>query len=420
MGTVYEAEHVFTRMRVAVKVIHASLTMEYPPARRRFLREAQAPASIAHPAIAQVLDAGEEPDGTLYLVMELLVGRPLASVLDEAQVLDAPLALWIGGEILGALEAAHARGIIHRDIKPENVFLGRDDQGAIAPKLLDFGIAKRATKEVTGGGVVLGSADYMSPEQWRGQPVDPRADLWALSAVLFRALAGISTRDLQRSQEEAGLRWARLLLERAPATPPQVAAAIERGLAEDPERRFASATQMRAALAALIAPWPRAPRFCWTLDAPAPTRPSAEHTMIPPRAAPPQPAAPQPPPDDRATRVAAPSPRRRAVGPRIAAIAGGAAALAVVILSLLGGGDAEPPPVPERSAQVEAPAEPALEVATPTAAAAPADPEPETVSVPAPIKTPRTARSSARAKKRRSSPPAPAAEEPWSPKRDYE
>ncbi|MCZ7684747.1 MAG: serine/threonine protein kinase [Sandaracinaceae bacterium] len=159
----------------------------------RFLREARAAAAIGHPAICDVIDAGQEPDGSLYLALELLEGRTLEAAI-EGNDLRQDEIVKVGIQLLEGLAAAHDRGIVHRDIKPDNVFLTWDEQGELHVKLLDFGVAKntKGGPEVfsTQQGVILGTPYYMSPEQAAGDPVDARADVWSAGAVLFHALTG--------------------------------------------------------------------------------------------------------------------------------------------------------------------------------------------------------------------------------------
>ena len=191
MGAVFKATHVTVGKRFAVKLLHADVS-KHPDAKRRFTQEAQAAARIGHPAILDVYDLGED-DGSLYMVMELLVGESLAE-----RVARGPLPITEALEYtmgtLTALEAAHGAGIIHRDVKPANVFLVAGAEGAAAVRVLDFGIAKfqeAADGAKTSTGAVLGSAYYMAPEQVRAESeIDARADVWAVGATLYELLVG--------------------------------------------------------------------------------------------------------------------------------------------------------------------------------------------------------------------------------------
>jgi len=195
MGAVYRATHVLIDRPVAIKLLgHFA-----PDARQRFLKEARVVSRIEHPNVVQLSDCGETEDGGAYFVMELLAGEPLsARIARERQV--PPLQTYaIVEQIVAGLAAAHAVGIVHRDLKPENVFLCEPEQdpGASsaeteAPrvKLLDFGVARVTGSRDTRPGAVLGTPEYMAPEQAQGQTVDSRADLYALGVMLFEMLVG--------------------------------------------------------------------------------------------------------------------------------------------------------------------------------------------------------------------------------------
>ena len=178
MGSVYEALHAVLGTRVAIKVLHPEL------ARRtglveRFLQEARVAAQIRSPHVVQVIDVDRTPDGHAYIVMELLEGEPLSSVVDRQRRLPVPTACEYTMQILQALEAAHALGVVHRDLKPENVFV-TFAAGRPVLKLIDFGIAKARRldprqKNLTVAGVVMGTAEYMAPEQARSADMVDRA-----------------------------------------------------------------------------------------------------------------------------------------------------------------------------------------------------------------------------------------------------
>ncbi|MEZ4405615.1 MAG: serine/threonine-protein kinase [Polyangiales bacterium] len=193
MGAVYGARHLFTGDLVALKLLYPDLANQRD-ASERFAREARAPASINHPNICRVLDAGTEAStGERYIAMELLEGTDLSVAIERGGV-ELSALLDVSLQILDALSAAHARGFVHRDIKPENIFLSPLPDGRHRARLLDFGVARRPGHEpsrMTEPGHVVGTVWYMSPEQARGgAEVDHRADLWAFGAVLFHALAG--------------------------------------------------------------------------------------------------------------------------------------------------------------------------------------------------------------------------------------
>lgn len=197
MGLVFQAEHVRLKRPVAVKVMASHLSQD-ENAVARFTREAEIISQIHHPHVVQVLDFDTTDDGRLYLVMELLKGRPLDAVLARHQQLPVGAALRVALQAASALGAAHEAGIVHRDLKPANIFL--IDSGAeIFVKLLDFGISKRAEAEtrsdgrkLTGEFDILGTPEYMAPEQALGRTaaVDARGDQYALAVILYEMLAG--------------------------------------------------------------------------------------------------------------------------------------------------------------------------------------------------------------------------------------
>ena len=189
-GALYEARHLRTGARYAIKLL-------LPSADRadgeRMLREARALARLEHEHIVRLVDLDEDSDGELYLVEELLRGRPLRALLDEELLLPPRRALELLVPILRALGYAHSRGIVHRDIKPENIFLCEDDAGRTTPKLLDFGLVREsaAPRGSTRPGTLVGTPRYMSPEQaWGRDDVDGRSDLWSLAVVLYECLSG--------------------------------------------------------------------------------------------------------------------------------------------------------------------------------------------------------------------------------------
>ncbi len=263
MGCVYEARHAMLGTRVAIKVLHPELVRRTGLV-ERFLREAHVVAQIRSLHVVQVIDVDRTPDGHAYIVMELLEGEPLSGVLDRQRKLPVAVACEYASQILAALEAAHALGVIHRDLKPENVivtFAG----GKPVLKLIDFGIAKamRADprqKNLTVVGVVMGTAEYMAPEQARSAgSVDVRADIYAAGVMLYEMIAG--TRPV-RSDSGEDARVIALKVERgeviplvqaAPDAPREIAGLVHHAMAARPEMRFATATEMRIALEAASA-----------------------------------------------------------------------------------------------------------------------------------------------------------------------
>ena len=249
IGAVYAAVHQFTNRHVALKVIDASVA-NYEGFATRFLREARAAADIGHPVICDVVDAGQEPDGTLYLALELLEGRTFEAAI-EANDLRLDEIVDALAQLLDGLAAAHDRGIVHRDIKPENIFLTWNASGELHVKLLDFGVAKstNSSPEVfqTQQGAILGTPYYMAPEQAAGDPVDARADIWAAGAVLFHALTGRPPHDEST--------YNRLISKLMNADPPRLhalrpdlpewlAVAVDGALQREVEARWQSARTM--------------------------------------------------------------------------------------------------------------------------------------------------------------------------------
>jgi serine/threonine-protein kinase len=257
MGSVYEALHVALGTRVAVKVLHPEL------ARRtglveRFLQEARVAAQIRSPYVVQVTDVDRTPEGYAYIVMELLEGEPLSSVLDRQRKLSVTIACAYATQILQALEAAHALGVIHRDLKPENVFVTFAG-GRPVLKLIDFGIAKARPegaeqKRLTVAGVVMGTAEYMAPEQARSaDAVDARADIYAVGVMLYEMLAGarpVGGADARIIALKVERGEVIPLLQVAPDAPREIAGLVHRAMAARPELRFPTATEMRLAIEA--------------------------------------------------------------------------------------------------------------------------------------------------------------------------
>ena len=253
IGAVYAAIHQFTGKHVALKIIDSRFA-QHDGFAVRFLREARAAGDIGHPVIVDVLDAGREPDGSLYLALELLEGRTLEDAI-ELNDLRLDEIVEVAVQLLDGLSAAHARGIVHRDIKPGNVFLTWDERGDLRVKLIDFGVAKRTNSGpemfTTQQGAILGTPYYMAPEQAAGDPVDNRADVWGVGAVLFHVLSGQPPFNEQTYNQLIS----RLLNEDAPSLgsvraglPSWLVAAVDGALRRDLGKRWQSARVMRQVL----------------------------------------------------------------------------------------------------------------------------------------------------------------------------
>jgi serine/threonine protein kinase len=191
MGTVWRAHSVVLDIDVAIKVLRGDHGEGI--AADRLLREAQATAALGHPAIVRVFEFGETPTGEPFLVMERLEGLSLAEWLAQRGRLSAEQAVQMLLPIVDGLVAAHAHGIIHRDVKPANIIAVPDREGAYNPKIVDFGIAKMAKPGgpiLTEYGTVIGSVEYMSPEQADGRIVGEQSDVWALCVTLYELVTG--------------------------------------------------------------------------------------------------------------------------------------------------------------------------------------------------------------------------------------
>ena len=195
MAIVYEGHDRRLDRRVAVKVVPAVATE--PEARQRFVREARSTARLSHPNAVAVFDAGET-DGYLYIVMEFVEGRTLAAELNDRGRIEPAEATTVAVSVLAALGHAHSAELVHRDVKPSNIMLS--DDGTV--KLLDFGIARRLDDlagSMTKGGGVVGTPNYLAPEQVAGRPATPASDQYAVGVVLFEMLTGAPPFDRGQS-----------------------------------------------------------------------------------------------------------------------------------------------------------------------------------------------------------------------------
>jgi tRNA A-37 threonylcarbamoyl transferase component Bud32 len=190
MGVVYRAIDPALGRTVALKTVRLAFTASAADAEtfeKRFMAEARAAAGLSHPGIVVVHDVGRDSEsGTLYIALEFLQGRTLSEVTPEGRTLEWREALRLTGRLAEALQEAHAAGIVHRDIKPANIMVLPSGE----PKIMDFGIAKVPTSQLTSAGEFFGTPSYMSPEQAKGEAVDGRSDLFSLGAVLYLLLTG--------------------------------------------------------------------------------------------------------------------------------------------------------------------------------------------------------------------------------------
>ena len=264
MGSVYEARHLGTGRRVAVKMVSPEVLAKGPDIAERFRREAMASGAIESQYIAHVLDTGVDAvSASPYIVMELLVGEDLQHTLVRVRRFTPDIALRITAHACMGLQKAHDAGVIHRDVKPANLYLTRRDHEVVV-KLLDFGIAKvradplaEAQADRTHSGMMLGSPLYMSPEQARGKKtIDHRSDVFSLGVVLYEMLTGKTPNAKSDSIGDLIVRicseTARPVRELAPSVSAPAAAIVHKALEIDVAARFASAAEMLAAIRALV------------------------------------------------------------------------------------------------------------------------------------------------------------------------
>ena len=264
MGNVYKALQLSLGKPVAVKVLHHHL-LKNDRLVGRFKREAKSAALLNHPNSIQIIDSGEDSDGTLYIAMELLTGRDLAQVIHN----DFPLPLLrvarIMTQVMSALDEAHAQGVIHRDLKPSNIMLIERRGEKDFVKVCDFGIAKATLTDeeddrsamLTVQGLVCGTPEYMSPEQARAEPLDGRADLYSAAVILYQMVTGdlpfdadsamgIISRHLADPPEPPSERRRDLNI------PPEVDQIVLRGLEKNRDLRFPNAVAFREAIETML------------------------------------------------------------------------------------------------------------------------------------------------------------------------
>jgi serine/threonine-protein kinase len=262
MGVVYRAEHTIMGKTVAFKVLHPSL-VKSEESIARFQREVMAMAQFAHRNVVRIFDAGKTEDGRLYMAMELVDGRDLARLLEEQERVPAARTVQILRQILRAVGEGHAKNIVHRDLKPENVLLAQGPAGEEVVKVMDFGIAKILEQDedqpVTPGmfrtmeRIVLGTPEYMSPEQASGSPIDSRSDLYSLGVITYEMLLGRLPFDADSPVGFIGKHIVDPPLTFDEARPghglsPALEAFVMKALEKDPQERFQSAEEMLRAL----------------------------------------------------------------------------------------------------------------------------------------------------------------------------
>jgi serine/threonine-protein kinase len=262
MGVVYEAFDTVIERRVALKLLRTDVfaAEQLADVRARFKREAHSAGKLSHPNIVTIFDYGEH-EGAPYIVMDLMSGQELSRRLEAGARLPLAEAVKIIGDLLAALSYAPEGGVVHRDIKPSNLFLLRD--GTL--KVVDFGVARIESSELTETGAILGTPAYMSPEQFLGLPVDGRSDLFSVGVILYHLLTG------DRPFSGSPTTIMQKVLRQDPIEPtalnPTLAAdwdiIIKRALAKKPEQRFQSARQFADAIRFVMEgkALPKAPEF---------------------------------------------------------------------------------------------------------------------------------------------------------------
>ena len=255
-GSVYTAEDPTLGRRIALKILAPDLSRD-ERFRERFLRESRVAAALEHPNVVPIHAAGETEDGQLYLAMRYVDGRDLSALIKGVHRLDPERAVVIVTQIASALDAAHVQGLIHRDVKPANILITRHG-GDEHAYLCDFGLAKHAStvSSLTGDRAVVGTVEYLAPEQIAGKPVDGRADVYALGCVLYECLTGEP--PFRRDNELASL----LAHVNDPASAPSERVAdlseafdgvVARALANDRDERYATAGEFAEAARAALA-----------------------------------------------------------------------------------------------------------------------------------------------------------------------
>jgi len=243
MSSVYLAEHLRLHRKVALKILAAELAHD-ERFQERFLRESQLAASLDHPNIVPIFDA-DEADGVLYIAMRWVDGTDLRELLKRSGPLEPVRAIGIVGQAAAGLDAAHRRGLVHRDVKPGNILVGEDDHIYVS----DFGLTKQASSQtgLTATGQLVGTVDYVAPEQIQGQQVDERADVYSLACVLYECLAGAKPYE---KDTEVAILWAHMqdppptLSDKRPDLGREIDSALARGMAKEPADRYATCREL--------------------------------------------------------------------------------------------------------------------------------------------------------------------------------
>jgi len=245
-GTVYEAENLLLGKRIAIKLLHGTLTPGSEAA-QRFLNEARSFARLSHPNLVDVQDLGISADGVAYLVMERLDGETLAKQLSERGRMQPVQACELLLQLLTGLAAAHRQGVVHGDLKPANVLVTYPVKDVPLLKILDFGAARWTSVARTEKGMTWGTPMYMAPEQVLGEQLDERADVYAASALLYVLLTGTEPytgKTSRRVMEQVAAGEVRPLLEANPAMPKELIDIVERGMKRQRDARIGSVEEL--------------------------------------------------------------------------------------------------------------------------------------------------------------------------------
>ena len=264
MGQVYLAEHVKMGRKSAVKVMNPGMVND-ADAISRFNREAANASRINHPNVAGIYDFGETAEGLIYLAMEFIEGESLTSLVEKSGALAPARAANIAQQAAAGLQVAHDMGIVHRDLKPDNIMIAKNRDGSDCVKVVDFGIAKAAGAEnqkVTKTGLVVGTPEYMSPEQLAGDKLDGRSDVYSLALVAFNMFTGALPFPSETAQESMIMRLTdepKSLAEMKPDTiwPPAVQSVMRRALKRRASERYQKAEDFGNALSDAVGRMPR-------------------------------------------------------------------------------------------------------------------------------------------------------------------
>ena len=261
MGIVFEAEQVRLHRKVAIKILPVHLVQE-PTALLRFRREAELVSLLQHPHVVQIFDFDVTEQGEPYLVMEFLLGESLEAFLAREPILPLALAVRVASQVASGLASVHQALIVHRDLKPANIFVTELPGEGIHIKLLDFGLGKRKGGEqrVTGENDVMGTPDYMPPEQAQGRTanVDQRGDQYSLAVIVYEMLAGRGPYqgDLMEVLEQVIAHEPPPIEDWVPGLPPGVGPVLRRAMAKAPDQRFDTVMEFANALSAAATPPP--------------------------------------------------------------------------------------------------------------------------------------------------------------------